>query len=123
LKPYRFIEDKTLQPVLVKPNDLVIDELVQTREPDSLLIKLEGFQLVKFELVCNYSTLGNIKGTNVHVRHYHNVFIQNNVVVSNNDQNNKFRKALIDVYLLGVSNLKGCVHSHTPTKTFLLETI
>jgi hypothetical protein len=30
LKPYRFIENRTLQPILVKPSDLVIDELVQT---------------------------------------------------------------------------------------------
>ncbi len=63
LKPYRFIEDKTLQPVLVKPSDLVIDELVQTREPNSLPIKLEGFSPVKFELVCNYLTLSNIERT------------------------------------------------------------
>ncbi len=69
LKPYMFIENKTLQPVLVKPSDLVIDELVQTREPNSLPIKLEGFQPVKFELVCNYLTPGHIKGTNVHVQH------------------------------------------------------
>ncbi len=30
LMPYMFIEDKTLQHVLVKPNNLVIDEHIQT---------------------------------------------------------------------------------------------
>jgi hypothetical protein len=30
-KPYKFMEDKTLQVVLVKPNDLVMDEHVQTK--------------------------------------------------------------------------------------------
>jgi len=51
LKPYMFIENKTLQHVLVKPSDLVSDKLVQTKELDSLLVELEGFQLVKFEPV------------------------------------------------------------------------
>jgi hypothetical protein len=41
----------------------------------------------------------------------HNVPIQDNDVTGSNDQNDMFRKTLIDVYLLGVSNLKGCVHS------------
>jgi hypothetical protein len=39
------------------------------------------------------------------------MFIQDNNVVVNNDPNNVFGKALIDVYLLEVSNLEGCVHS------------
>ncbi len=56
LKPYKFIEDITLQPVLMKPRDLVINELAQTREFDSLLVKPEGFQPIKFEQVRNYLT-------------------------------------------------------------------
>jgi hypothetical protein len=36
LKPYRFIEDKTLQHVVVKPSDLAIDEHVQTKKPKPL---------------------------------------------------------------------------------------
>jgi hypothetical protein len=32
LKPCRFIEDKTLQLVLVKPNDMVINEPIQTKK-------------------------------------------------------------------------------------------
>jgi hypothetical protein len=31
LKPYMFIEDKTFQPLLFKPNDLVIDKPIQTK--------------------------------------------------------------------------------------------
>ncbi len=88
---------------MVKPSDMVINEPVQTRELDSLPIEPEGFQLVEFELVCKYFTLNNIKGTYVHV--------QDNDVTSSNYWNNMFRKALIDVYLLGGSNIKGCVHS------------
>jgi len=42
----------------------------------------------------------------------HNVPIQDNDVTGSNDRNDMFKKALIDVYLLGVSNLKGYVHSH-----------
>jgi hypothetical protein len=56
-----------------KPSDLVIIELVQTRELDSLPIKHEGSQPIKFEPVCNYLTLGYIKGTYVPIHHYHNV--------------------------------------------------
>jgi hypothetical protein len=74
LKSYRFIKDRTLQPILVKPSDLVTDELVQTCiEPNSLPIKPEGFQHVEFELDSNYLTPDSIKVTNVHVHHYHNV--------------------------------------------------
>jgi hypothetical protein len=43
LKPFRFIEDRTLQLVLVKPSDLVTDEPIQTKEPDSLPFELKGF--------------------------------------------------------------------------------
>jgi hypothetical protein len=51
LKPYRFIENKTLQPVLVKPSDLVTDEPVQTKEPIPLSIESEDFQPIGFEPV------------------------------------------------------------------------
>jgi hypothetical protein len=33
LKPYRFIENRTLQLVLTKPSDLITDEPIQTKEP------------------------------------------------------------------------------------------
>jgi hypothetical protein len=91
LKPYKSIEDKTLQAILVKPSDLVTNELVQTRELEPLPIEPKEFQHVKFELVCNYLTLSNIKRTYVHV--------QDNDVTSNYDQNDMFRMSLIDVYL------------------------
>jgi hypothetical protein len=69
---------------LVKPSDLVTDELVQTCiEPNSLPIKHEGFRHVKLELVNNQLTLGSIKGTNVHVHHYHNVLVKDNDVAGN----------------------------------------
>jgi hypothetical protein len=66
LKLYRFIKDRTLQLVLVKPSDLVIDEPIQTKELDSQPIELEDFQPIEFEPVC-------IKGIDVVVHHYHNV--------------------------------------------------
>jgi hypothetical protein len=102
LKPYRFIEDKTLQLILVKPGDLVIDELVQTKEPISLSIELEDFQLVRFQPVSNHLTLGSIKAIDVLVHHYHNLLVWDNNVVVSKDVNDVFRKALIDLYLLGV---------------------
>jgi hypothetical protein len=37
--------------------------------------------------------------------------VHDNNVVMNNDPNNVFGKALMDVYLLGVFNPKGYVHS------------
>jgi hypothetical protein len=84
LKPYRFIEDKTLQPILVKPGDLVTEEPVQAKEPIPLLVEPKDFQFVGFELVSNHLTPWNIKTTYVFFHHYHNLPIHdNNVVVSN----------------------------------------
>ncbi len=96
-----------MQLILVKPGDLVIDGLVQTKEPIPLLVEHEEFQLVRFEPISNHLTFGNIKATNVFVHHYHSLPVRDNNVVVNNDLNDLFGKALIDVYLLGVSNLKG----------------
>jgi hypothetical protein len=70
LKLYKIIENQTLQLVLVKLSDLVTDEFVQTKELNSLFVELEGFQVVEFELVCNYLTLGHIKSIDVIVHHY-----------------------------------------------------
>jgi len=70
-----FIEGRSLQHVLVKPSDLVIDEPIQTRESDSLPIELEGFQPIEFEQVCKNLTPNNIKRTYVLVHYYHNVFV------------------------------------------------
>jgi hypothetical protein len=60
LKPYKFTEDKTLQPVLVKLDDLITIEPIQAKEPIPLLVEHEDFQLVGFELVNNQLTHGNI---------------------------------------------------------------
>jgi hypothetical protein len=46
------------------------------------------------------------------VHHYHNVHIHDNDVIGSYDQNDMFKNALINVYLLGIFNPKGCVHSH-----------
>jgi len=42
-----------LQAIIVKPSDLVMDEFVQTREFEPLLVELEEFQHVEFESICN----------------------------------------------------------------------
>ncbi len=54
-----------LQPVLVNLGDLVTDEPVQTKELVPLLVELEDFQPIGFELVSNHLTLGSIKTKNV----------------------------------------------------------
>jgi hypothetical protein len=46
-----FIEEKTLQLVLVKHGDLVINKLVQAKELVPLLVELEDFQPIEFEPV------------------------------------------------------------------------
>jgi hypothetical protein len=74
LKPYKFIEDWILQVVLVKPSELVIDELVQTRKPNSLPIELQGFQPIKSESICNYLTPSCIKEIDVVVHHYYHYY-------------------------------------------------
>ncbi len=111
MKPYKFIEDKTLQHVLVKPGDLVIDEPVQTKQLVPLPIEPKVFQPIGFEPVSNHLTHGNIKAKDVFVHHCHNLLIQDNNVAMSNDANDTFGKAIIDVYLLGVFNPKVYVHS------------
>ncbi len=111
MKPQWFIEDKNLQNVLVKLSDLVADEPVQTKKYVPLLVEHEYFQPIRFEPTSNHLTPGNIKTTDVLIHHYHNQHVQDNNVVVNNDANIVFGKALINVYLFRVSNLKGYVHS------------
>jgi len=55
-------------------------------------------------------THDNIKTTYVLVHHYHNLHVQDNNVVENNDSNDVFGKAFIDVYLLGIFKPKGYFH-------------
>jgi hypothetical protein len=75
LKPYRFIEYITLQPVLIKPSDLVINEPVQTNKLESLPVELENLQPIEFEAVNNHLTHGNIEGIYLHVCYYHDVSV------------------------------------------------
>jgi hypothetical protein len=106
-----FLENKILQHVLAKPNDLATNELVETKEPEPLLVEHEDLQLVKFEPVNIHLTPNNIKGINVLVHYYHDVLVQDNNATISNDQNDMFNKALINIYIVGVSNPKGCIHS------------
>jgi hypothetical protein len=39
LKPDRFVEDHTLQPILVKPNDILLEEPIETTHFGNLFIK------------------------------------------------------------------------------------
>jgi len=39
LKPYRFMEDQTLQPILTKPNDFLPKELVEITHFDNMSTK------------------------------------------------------------------------------------
>ncbi len=93
LKPFMFIEDKTLQPVLVKFGDLVINKPIQAKKLVPLLVELENFQLVELEPISNHSTHGSIKITNVFVHHYHNFPFHDNNAMVNNDpcRNPSFR--------------------------------
>ncbi len=75
LKPYMFIEDKTLQPVLAKLSDLITYEPIQTKKLEPLLLEPEDLQHVEFEPINNHLTHGNIKRTNVFIHYYHDVFL------------------------------------------------
>ncbi len=113
LKPYRFIKEKNLQLVLAKLGDLVTNKLVQTKELVPLMVEPKDFQLVGFEPVSNHLTPGNIKTTYVLVHHYHNGCVQDNNATMSNDPNDVFGKALIDAYILRITNLKVMsIHSH-----------
>jgi hypothetical protein len=61
LKPYKLIEDITLQLVFIKPNDLVTNELVQTKEHEPLPIELEDIQPIEFEPINNHLHMAILK--------------------------------------------------------------
>ncbi len=50
----KFIEDKTLQLVLVKLSDMIIDEHVQIEKLEPLLVEIENSKPIEFELINNY---------------------------------------------------------------------
>ncbi len=110
MKPYKFIEDKNLQLVLTTLIDLVTNKPIQTKEHGPLLVELENFQLIEFELVNNHLTRGKIKWTNVLVHYYHDVPIEDNNVIFCNDQNDAFSGTFIDVNILEVYNPKGRIY-------------
>lgn len=39
LKPYRFVEDSTLQPILAKANDLLLEEPIEIGRPHNMFTK------------------------------------------------------------------------------------
>jgi hypothetical protein len=52
-----------------------------------------------------------LKEQMVFVHYDHDVPIQDNNATIYNDQNDTFNETLIDIYILEVSNLKGCIYS------------
>jgi hypothetical protein len=82
LKPYKFIEDRTL--ILAKPNDLVTNEHVQTNLNHYMLI-MEKCEPIEFEPINNYLTHGNIIGTNVPIHYHKDVHVEFNYVLNYND--------------------------------------
>ncbi len=112
LKPCKFIEDRTLQPVLTKPSDHHTNELVQIEELEPLPIEPTNFQPTEFKSINNHLTHGSIKGTYVHVHYYyHDVHVEDNNATVCNDQNNTFDEVLIEVHILEVYNPKGHIYS------------
>jgi hypothetical protein len=61
LKPYMFIENKTLQPTLVKLGDLVTNEPIQTKDFIPLLIEPKDFQPIRFESIIIIEHLVTLK--------------------------------------------------------------
>ncbi len=111
LKPYNFIKNRTPQPILTNPSDLVIDEPVQTKEPELIPIENANFEFIEFESVNNYLTHGNIIGTYIHVYYHNDVHVEFNYVLDCNNQNNTFNGKPIDDYTLEVYNLKSRIYS------------
>jgi len=95
-----FIEDRYLQLVLTKLNDMVIDEPIQIKEHKPLLIENASSGFVEFELINNCLTCGSIIRTNVHVHYHNDVPIEFNYVPDYNDHNDTSNKVPIDVYTL-----------------------
>ncbi len=90
---------------------MITNDLVQTKEPEPLLVELEDLPHVEFELINNYLTHGSIIKIDLHVHYYHDVPVDDNNVIIDNDQNETFNETLIDVYILKVYYPEGYVYS------------
>jgi hypothetical protein len=51
LKPYKFVDDNTLQPIVVKPSDMTTKVLVENETPELLLVEKEISQHVFSKLL------------------------------------------------------------------------
>jgi hypothetical protein len=49
-----FIEGRTLQLVLVKLSDMIIDEHVQIKKLEPLVVEIENYKPIEFESINNY---------------------------------------------------------------------
>jgi len=63
-----------------------MDDPIQTKEREPLLVEPKDFQRVEFKPINNHLTHGNVKGTNVPIHYYHDVHIEDNNVVICNDK-------------------------------------
>jgi hypothetical protein len=67
LKPYRFMEDQTFQPILVKPNDFLPKELVEMTHFDNMSTKQQVEET-------HFDNLSN--GKPFEITHHGNLFIE-----------------------------------------------
>jgi hypothetical protein len=52
LKPYRFVEDHTFQLILIKPSDILLEELVETNHSNNIFIE-EPIEVTCFDNLFN----------------------------------------------------------------------
>lgn len=71
LKPYKFINDNTLQLVFAKPTDLTIEIPIQNEIPKPWHVENDIFEPIVFELVANDSIDGPITTNNVPICNHH----------------------------------------------------
>jgi hypothetical protein len=72
-----------------------MDDPIQTKELEPLLVEPKDFQPIEFKPINNNLTHCNVKGTNVPIHYYHNVHIEDNNVTIRNDQNDNLMKRLL----------------------------
>ncbi len=80
MKLYRFIEDRTLELVLIKLSDLTTEKPIQIKTFEPLIVEMDIFEPIVVEPINDNSTNGNITRNNVAVHYHNHIFIWFGVV-------------------------------------------
>jgi hypothetical protein len=78
LKPYKFINDNTLQHVIVKPSDVIIEVHVQKEIPKPIHVENDIYEPVFFKSIINDQNNAPIIINDIPINNHQNDILVNN---------------------------------------------